>query len=176
MTFIYFHGYASSGTSNTAKLLKEYYPNIAVISPTYNTRNAHSAMETLENIVARYASQEVVLIGTSLGGFFANYFSNKYGLPAVLINPCLDPQKLLQKYNPKDCVDCLSFLSYYSEDSRSVPKTVVLGKKDDVIPYEMFLERLSKYHVFIKENMQHRVSDISEVKEAVDQILNNSYL
>lgn len=176
--FLYFHGYASSGQSNTAKLIKEAYPEAKVICPTYNTKNAHEAVDTVEKQIRENVNitDNVIFVGTSLGGFFANYFSNKYGVPAVLVNPCLDPQKALQKYNPEGKVDCESFLQYYTEDRLDVPKTVVLGKKDDVIPYNTYEDRVRKYHVFIKENMKHRVSEISEIKEAIDEIVNNSYL
>lgn len=178
VTFFYFHGFASSGNSRTAELLRQAYPHAKVVSPTYNTRNAHEAVKTLSKEIAETVSSKdfVIFVGTSLGGFFANFFSNKMLIPSVLINPCLDPGVLLQKYNPKHGVDCDSFYRYYLEDLLSVPKTVVLGMKDDVIHYSTFLDRLSNYHVFIKENMGHRVSDISEIKEAVDEILNNSYL
>lgn len=178
VTLFYFHGFASSGNSRTVELLREAYPNARVVSPTYNTRDAHEAVKTLSKEIAENVSSKdfVVFVGTSLGGFFANFFSNKMLIPSVLINPCLDPGKLLQKHNPEHGVDCDSFYRYYLEDLLSVPKTVVLGREDEVIPYNTFLDRLSKYHVFIKENMGHRVSNITEIKDAVDEILNNSYL
>lgn len=178
VTLFYFHGFKSSGQSSTAKMLAEAYPNARVICPTYNTKNAHEAVETLSREIAENVSSEdlVVFVGTSLGAFFANFFSNKMLIPSVLINPCLDPGTLLRKHNPEHGVDCESFYRYYLEDLRSVPKAVVLGRDDEVIPYNTFLDRLSKYHVFIKENMGHRVSNISEIKDAVDEILNNSYL
>ena len=38
------------------------------------------------------------LIGSSLGGYFANYLANKYQLHAVLINPAIKPFTLLEDY------------------------------------------------------------------------------
>lgn len=178
ITFFYFHGFSSSGHSRTAELLREAYPTSTVVCPSYNTKNAYDAISSLTIEVVNNAKNNnfIVLVGTSLGGFFANYFSNRLKIPAVLINPCLDPVNLLQKHNPEHDVDCNSFSKYYLNDRLDVPKTVVLGREDDVIPYNTFLDRLSNYHVFIKENMGHRVSNISEIKDAVDEILNNSYL
>lgn len=41
---------------------------------------------------------EPVLIGSSLGGFYANYLVEKSGCKAVLVNPAVYPYDLLQAY------------------------------------------------------------------------------
>lgn len=56
-----------------------------------------AAMQQLESIVAAMA-QPLGVIGSSLGGFFANVLAARYGLAAVLINPAVHPHRLLKKY------------------------------------------------------------------------------
>ncbi|AOX98669.1 Putative esterase [Acinetobacter baumannii] len=55
-----------------------------------------------EQVVAQVSElieslQEVALVGSSLGGFFATYFVAKYNIPAVLINPAMQPWKLFDE-------------------------------------------------------------------------------
>lgn len=41
------------------------------------------------------AYPRVVLVGHSLGGWFANHFAYKFGLRALLITPCINPSEVL---------------------------------------------------------------------------------
>ena len=173
---VYFHGYGSNGSSRTAKLIQDEYPNHTVVSCSYNTNNADEAIKSLDSFIKStqlsYPDQKIILVGTSLGGFFANYFSNKLILPAILINPCLDPHIRLEKYNKHNIiVDCQSFLKYYTNDTH-FDKLVILGVMDEIIPYHLFLDRFSSYKsVIFNLEMKHRVSDIQEIKSALSVYL-----
>lgn len=169
---LYFHGYASNGNSSTANIIRSAYPNKKVICPTYNTSNADIAIQELDKVVNELLHQdsELILVGSSLGGFFANYFSNKYSLPVVLINPSLDPSNSLKKYQSNNTD---TFLKYYTEDVNGVSKIVVLGKKDFVVPYTTFMNRFeSRYKIFINEDMEHRVKHKNEIVPAINEIIN----
>ena len=176
---IYFHGYGSNGNSRTAEFIKEAYPNYTIITPTYNTKDADLAMKELDGVVYKTMKEydSVFLVGTSLGGFMANYFSNKYAIPTVLVNPCLDPVERLERYNPQDKVNCKSFKKYDIPDINGIPKIVVLGKKDSIIPYDTFMSRYkSRYQIFINESMGHRTSSKEDIVPAINEILNNCIL
>jgi predicted esterase YcpF (UPF0227 family) len=47
---------------------------------------------------AMTARQNSMIIGTSMGGFFAAWLGSELGLPFVAINPAIAPAKSLQKY------------------------------------------------------------------------------
>jgi predicted esterase YcpF (UPF0227 family) len=38
---------------------------------------------------------DINLVGSSLGGFYSLYLSNKYNLKAILINPSITPHRTL---------------------------------------------------------------------------------
>lgn len=170
---VYFHGYGSNGSSRTSKLIQEAYPNHTVVSKGYNTKNADDAAFTLDGFIRGlkpvFPDQDIIFVGTSLGGFFANYFSNIFKFPTILINPCLDPHIRLEKYNKNgSVVDCKSFEKYVSDDTH-FEKVVVLGVQDEIIHYDTFLSKFVAYKsVFIKNEMKHRVSNIDEIKSALD--------
>lgn len=79
---LYIHGFASSGHSAKARLLKTACDN--VYTPTV-VAIPRLAVETLEQLAT--ALDNPLLIGSSLGGYYALYLSDRLGLPAVLVNP-----------------------------------------------------------------------------------------
>jgi hypothetical protein len=52
----------------------------------------------LDDLVAQYHGWELRFIGSSLGGYLATYLLEKYQGKAVLINPAVQPYKLLADY------------------------------------------------------------------------------
>ncbi len=80
---LYIHGFASSGHSGKAQVLRRHFDEV------YTPSLCHIptlAVETLEEFI-RALPTAPLLIGSSLGGYYALYLSQRYGLPAVLINP-----------------------------------------------------------------------------------------
>lgn len=47
----------------------------------------------------------IVFIGTSLGGFWANYFAHKYDTKCVLVNPSISPSVNMAKRVGVDCTN-----------------------------------------------------------------------
>lgn len=43
-------------------------------------------------------SYDITLVGSSLGGFYSIYLSEKYNLKAVLINPSVEPWVTMKKH------------------------------------------------------------------------------
>ena len=73
------------------------------------TPYANDTAVTLESLVRSAANRAVCLVGSSLGGFWATYLTEKYQLPAVLINPAVDIENLMPNFIGVD------LKNYYSE-------------------------------------------------------------
>ena len=56
------------------------------------------AMALLEREVARMPADEVTLVGSSLGGFYATALGEKTGVRSVLLNPAITPHEGLRAY------------------------------------------------------------------------------
>lgn len=80
---LYIHGFASSGHSHKAQLLRRHFEE--VFAPSLSPI-PQLAMETLQEFIDAMA-QPPLLLGSSLGGFYALYLSQRLSLPAILINP-----------------------------------------------------------------------------------------
>ena len=101
MNLIYLHGLDSDANATKGQILDTYCqqhrPDIQVIRPDLNM----SPTKVVEKISALIAdtSQDTLLVGSSLGGYFATYLSNQLDVPALLINPSIQPHISLQRFS-----------------------------------------------------------------------------
>ena len=99
-TILYFHGFASSSNSNKAKILKKCisknYKNAEIIIPDIDN-NFKLAVNQIHDLIDN-AKHPIVFIGSSLGGYYASYFSSKFKTKSVLINPAIPPLKDFEMY------------------------------------------------------------------------------
>lgn len=98
---LYIHGFNSSPASFKANVLRERLTQLGraaeFLCPALPDRPAQ-AMALLENMVHQHDIDSTTLVGSSLGGFYATYLVEKYGMRAVLLNPAISPQTGLRAY------------------------------------------------------------------------------
>ena len=94
---LYLHGFASSADSTKADLTGSFVKR--------NTKKTKILIPDLDNDIelAFYQIESLILkesvtefIGSSLGGFYGTYFSEKYDLRCVNINPAIPPLNMSQ--------------------------------------------------------------------------------
>jgi predicted esterase YcpF (UPF0227 family) len=90
MKIIYLHGFGSSGKSAKSDALKAVFGDDHVEAPNLPI-NPRSVVEMVQSIVKNNKDEPIVFVGTSLGGFYAHYFSTKFDAPCVLVNPSTEP-------------------------------------------------------------------------------------
>lgn len=98
--YIYLHGFNSGGSSNKATWLRRELAPTPLLSPSYPAHRAAEAVAFLSDYIAKarrdYPSERrLVLIGSSLGGFWAQYLAPRVDAARVLINPALWPDEAL---------------------------------------------------------------------------------
>jgi predicted esterase YcpF (UPF0227 family) len=167
---IYIHGFGSSGESHKAKQFREYFKNEAFIAPSLSFI-PDLAIKTLEELIESYSSC-VKLIGSSLGGFYSLYLSEKYNIPAVLINPSVYPFITLEKVlgNAPSYYDASTFtwmeshiemLKRYetcSIDERKI--LLLLQKGDSTLDYNNAANKLQNSQCIIEDGGSHSFDNI----------------
>ncbi|MDB5808037.1 MAG: esterase [Betaproteobacteria bacterium] len=93
---IYIHGFNSSPASFKARVLHERLAARGRRDEFIATALPHSpaaAAAALDALAVRHPHS--VLVGSSLGGFYATWLAERHGFRAVLVNPAVRPYELL---------------------------------------------------------------------------------
>ncbi|NOV27383.1 esterase [Cupriavidus necator] len=101
---LYLHGFRSSPQSFKAQLvqarMREWGVGRHYACPTLNVSPAMAMAQAQAAIRAARAGgdQEIAIVGSSLGGFYARWLAEQYGCKTVLLNPAIHPWTDLETY------------------------------------------------------------------------------
>lgn len=183
---IYIHGFGSSGKGKKAQLFKEHYKNEEFYAPSlpYIPELAICNLEEMiENNIQR---DKIVLIGSSLGGFYAMYLSQKYKLKAVLINPAADPISLSETLEgeQKSWFDESTFKwqtthTAYLDKMKSEMNTdfshtlSFIKTGDEILDYRVSQSVLKNSYLEIIDGGDHSFLDIINHFKQIDSFIQN---
>ncbi|TCS36875.1 hypothetical protein EDC30_10595 [Paucimonas lemoignei] len=98
---LYLHGFRSSPQSFKARLLGERLRELGrgneYVCPQLPA-SPRQAIELAQQLIKGVPPQELTLIGSSLGGFYATWLAEQTGCRAVLLNPAVKPPRDLERY------------------------------------------------------------------------------
>ena len=101
MLIFYLHGFRSTPRSKKALLLGDFIQKheatLQFFCPALPASPAE-AVALIERLLTERSGLEICLVGSSLGGFYATYLAERYGLRAILMNPAITPQRDLKNY------------------------------------------------------------------------------
>ncbi len=97
---IYLHGFRSSPASVKSQHLRTRMAERGLQDRLWSESlpvEPRLAIEKIESAI-RVAAKPPLLVGSSLGGYYATYLAQTHGLDAVLINPAADAASLLKPW------------------------------------------------------------------------------
>lgn len=145
-SILFLHGYDSSSLGEKPQMLRSLYPENRLLIPDLPLDPLECM--TLSEDTLRTASNDTIIVGASLGGFYAYYLASKFKKDCLLINPVFQPameaKKLLEiETNPekkKVILDAanmyLSFTSNLNSLKHPTNCFVALGEHDEIIDPE----------------------------------------
>ena len=179
MRILYIHGFGSNFDSNSPKIqtLSEIGE---VVGYTYDYTETPEF--NISNFI-EYASQHKVdlIIGTSLGGWYASEVGRLCGVPFVAINPCVHPQESLVRYIGEQNLDHYGNLYtltkeicnlYYSITGDGFGM-VLVDDGDDVISPDSINTIEHGYRVHKFQGGSHR---FDHMKESLSLILEHFHM
>lgn len=98
---LYLHGFRSSPRSFKARVVQETLERAGhgerLICPQLPA-SPRAAIELALELAAQHAPENLAIVGSSLGGFYATWLAERLGTRAVLVNPAVDPTRNLEKH------------------------------------------------------------------------------
>lgn len=117
---LYIYGYGSSPESKTCLALKELLYDANIICVDYPQNYPSDAVDKLENVVEKEKID--LVIGSSLGGWYAMHVCALTGKPCILINPVSDYTIIpTLKHVAKDSTLLPSMITEYTEYKHKNP-------------------------------------------------------
>jgi predicted esterase YcpF (UPF0227 family) len=182
---LYIHGFGSSGQGGKSTLFRDYckVENLPYIAPSLSYV-PELAISTLEELIESY--DEVILIGSSLGGYYAMYLAEKYGLKSVLINPAMKSAKTLRRaiskqglaYNYYDGSSFewneahIGMLEKYEVAKPKAEYLLMLQKGDDVLDYQEAIDKLPHAKLILEEGGTHSFEGIERYFSKIKDFFN----
>jgi uncharacterized protein len=179
---LYLHGFRSSPQSFKARLMRSRLAELGRIGEwlcpmlPVSPREAIALAETL----AANAQDEITLVGSSLGGFYATWLAEKHGWRAVLLNPAVVPQKDLSGYLGEQPLwhgggnvvvepHHLDELRALSVTSITRPERyyLIAATGDEVLDYRTMLDHYPHVRTTLIEGGDHAISDFPDYLDHV---------
>ena len=98
MILLYLHGFRSSPASYKARIVEQRMAALGCVNDLICPQlpaSPQQAVSLAMGLVKGVPADELAVIGSSLGGFYATYIAERLGCRAVLVNPSVDPLKNL---------------------------------------------------------------------------------
>lgn len=176
---LYIHGFASCGNSNKTKLLRDNFKGVLCPDVPVDPEEAIAFLQKL--IIANDID---LIIGSSLGGFYASYFAEKFEIKTVLLNPSTQPFITLAPYVGTNEFFCsgetfewkkehiTKLWSYaISQNSIKSPLLVLLQKGDEVLDYTKAEDVYKNYEVIVQEGGNHRFENLDEYLDKIREFM-----
>lgn len=188
LSLLYLHGFLSSPASQKARETCRYAEdnNLAseILVPELHQGPEDTIMYLLELLSAVDRSR-LGIIGSSLGGFYATVIAEALQVPAVLINPAVHPWRYWQEYVGSHqnyhtgqahevTMDHVGQLKDAEPEQISDPENyqVFLQRHDEVLDYELALQRYGERQCVVRDNGSHAYENFnSELPLAFDFLL-----
>ncbi|KPJ95325.1 MAG: hypothetical protein AMJ55_04000 [Gammaproteobacteria bacterium SG8_15] len=152
---VYLHGFSSGAASQKANALQKALAPTLVIVPEYPSHRPHDSIAMLTECLRTQSTQsdrqKILLVGSSLGGYYAQYLAARLDFISgvILINPALQPQLTLKPYIGQQTNQVTRELFEFSQkdflelaefdvpvNKISTPMLVLLDEGDELIDYQ----------------------------------------
>lgn len=179
---VYLHGFLSSPQSAKGREMRRIanQAGLSFWAPDL-TLGPNAAVETILKGLEDKDSDSYVLVGSSLGGFYAAAVSGMTGARAVLLNPATQPWTIASRYQGEQSLmdgsgRKIVVLRQFGAELEALDKwirndasdmLVVLTRGDEVLDYRLARDRFTEATMVILPAGDHTISDFPRISDMV---------
>lgn len=131
MSILNIHGYKGTPYNAAYSALRSFETDIISPEVDYDSEGSDDILNRLFDICK---SEKIdLIVGTSLGGFFASLIAIKLNKPLILINPCLQPQRVIPFYGYEGNINWFMEKAAAFENLDRSAVCCIIGGKDEII-------------------------------------------
>ncbi|EGR33406.1 hypothetical protein IMG5_053980 [Ichthyophthirius multifiliis] len=178
---LYAHGFGGSGFSKKAEILQKHFPVLSLSLPFQPNLAIANLENTLKYIDSKY---EVTLIGSSLGGYYQIYLTEKYNLKCVLINPSIQPYLTAAKFiginfsyydQSKFEWNQVHTQSLYQYEVQKINNEknymLFIQKGDEILDYKVALKKFPNAYLDIEEGGNHEYQNFEKKMDLIRKFI-----
>lgn len=172
----YLHGFRSSPQSFKARLLgawmQAHRPDVQWWCPQLPP-SPIEAMGSIDVQTALWPVETMVVVGSSLGGFYATVLAERLGCRAVVLNPAVDPARDLTSHigtltSYHDLETSFEFRAEHVDELRALrPPSLahpdryaaVIAQGDELLDWREMTARYAGARIHLLEGSDHGLSD-----------------
>ena len=188
MHLLYLHGFRSSPASFKAQVMARWLaaqrPDVRWWCPQLPPSPA-AAWALIEQGIASWPQLETVVVGSSLGGFYAIAVAEATGCRALLLNPAVDPARDLatqvgeqsQFHAPEERFffrpEYIAELKALTVQAITRPErySAIIAKGDEVLDWREMVARYPGATIRLLEGSDHGLSDFNDHLPFVQEFL-----
>jgi uncharacterized protein len=138
------------------------------------------AIALAERLAMQAKNDDITLVGSSLGGFYATWLAERHGWRAVLLNPAVVPQEDLSAYLGEQPLwhgggtiviepHHLDELRALSVDTITQPERyfLIAATGDEVLDYHTMLDHYPNVRTTLIQGSNHAISDFPDYVDSV---------
>ena len=178
---VYLHGFRSSPRSSKAVMTGEGIK--AISSPEKPIQwycpqllaSPKESMAMVEDHIKQFGADQIVVVGSSLGGFYANYLAEKYGCKAIVLNPAVRAARELAPHvgmmTAYDSDEPFDFRPEYIDELRSLQVEkisnpsryfLIAAKGDELLDWQEMVGFYPGAKHLVLEGSDHGIADYAD--------------
>lgn len=179
---LYLHGFKSSPKSFKAQMLAGHIETLRAQGAALTwccpqlPPSPAQAWSLIQSSTADWPTESMVVIGSSLGGFYATVLAEHRGCHAAVINPAVEPARDLARYIGEqtayhDPNDRFFFRAEFIDELKAIAPPALtrperywalIAKGDEVLDWREMHQRYQGTQLTLLEGSDHAVSDFAQ--------------